>query len=110
MSSLVVFRTFHHIFLETSPQAFIKQIAFDWPRECTLQLANVTLRYSPTDPAALHNVSLRIAHGEKVGVVGRTGSGKSSLIAAVCRCVRLDAGNILLGGLDVHKIGLDRLR
>lgn len=57
----------------------------------------------------LHNVSFSIRSGEKVGVVGRTGSGKSSLTLSLLRLIPFD-GEILFDGVDVGKINLEDLR
>jgi ABC-type bacteriocin/lantibiotic exporter with double-glycine peptidase domain len=54
---------------------------YDWPRRPpSLELSHVTLRYTPHAPAALDDVSLFVKAGEKIGIVGRTGSGKSSIV------------------------------
>ena len=58
----------------------------------------------------LKGVSLSIQGGHRVGVVGRTGSGKSSLAAALFRIVELDGGSISIDGMDTRKLGLRELR
>ena len=61
-------------------------------------------------PLVLKGVSLSIQGGHRVGVVGRTGSGKSSLAAALFRIVELDGGSISIDGMDTRKLGLRELR
>jgi len=61
-------------------------------------------------PRALDGVNLLVRPGEKVGVVGRTGSGKSSLFLALFRLAELQQGHILLDGLDISTLGLAQLR
>ena len=73
-------------------------------------LKNVMLRYSPNLPLVLDNVSFRINPGEKVGIVGRTGAGKSSLQAALFRLVELTSGHIYIDGIDIKTLGLHELR
>ena len=55
-------------------------------------------------------MTVTIAAKEKVGIVGRTGAGKSSLVTAILRLVELDGGRVFLDGVDVSTIGLRRLR
>ena len=58
----------------------------------------------------LQGVSFEVAAGEKVGIVGRTGSGKSSLIVTLFRIVETDGGSITLDGLDLGTLGLNDVR
>ncbi|RLN87100.1 hypothetical protein BBJ28_00022786, partial [Nothophytophthora sp. Chile5] len=84
--------------------------AKEWPSAGTIEFRDVNLRYRPGLPRVLRNLSLRIHPQEKIGIVGRTGAGKSSLVVALMRLVELDAGSILIDGLDVSSIGLHELR
>jgi ATP-binding cassette subfamily C (CFTR/MRP) protein 4 len=59
---------------------------------------------------ALHHISLMIEAGEKVGIVGRTGAGKSSLIQTLFRMGILTDGQIIIDGIDISTIGLDDIR
>lgn len=71
---------------------------------------NVCLRYRSQLPLALNNVSFDIHPGEKIGVVGRTGAGKSSLFLALLRLVEIESGSIVIDGVNVQDISLARLR
>ena len=82
----------------------------NWPYAGTLLFQNVSLRYKKGNNFALKNVSAHIAAGTKVIVVGRTGAGKSSLITAVIRLIKLDAGKILIDGEDISNIATCVLR
>ncbi|GAA5927015.1 uncharacterized protein JCM15063_000432 [Sporobolomyces koalae] len=81
-----------------------------WPEQGTIAFEDVELRYRPELPTVLHNLSLNIKPGEKVGVVGRTGAGKSSLSLALFRMVELTSGSISIDGIDISKLGLAQLR
>ena len=71
---------------------------------------NASLRYRPNLPAVLSSINLEIRAREKIGVVGRTGAGKSSLMQALFRMVELYEGQILIDGIDIATIGLHDLR
>jgi ATP-binding cassette subfamily C (CFTR/MRP) protein 2 len=68
------------------------------------------LRYRPDMPLVLKGISLSIKGGEMVGVVGRTGSGKSTLIQALFRLVEPSDGRIMIDNLDTRNIGVKDLR
>ncbi|KAJ2813885.1 hypothetical protein H4S07_000339 [Coemansia furcata] len=72
--------------------------------------SSCSLRYKQGDRLALNGVTFSIRAGERVGIVGRTGSGKSSLLLALLRVVELESGAISLDGVDVGKVGLHELR
>ncbi|KAF9374646.1 hypothetical protein CPB97_011989, partial [Podila verticillata] len=73
-------------------------------------IRNLEMRYRPELPSVLHDLSLDIQGGEKSGVVGRTGAGKSSIMMALFRLVEPTKGTIEIDGVDVSKIGLFDLR
>ncbi|KAK6781531.1 hypothetical protein RDI58_019327 [Solanum bulbocastanum] len=81
-----------------------------WPSAGSIQFENVVLRYRPELPPVLHGISFTISPSDKVGVVGRTGAGKSSMFNALFRLVELERGRILIDGFDVSKFGLTDLR
>ncbi|CAB9498980.1 Oligomycin resistance ATP-dependent permease YOR1 [Seminavis robusta] len=81
-----------------------------WPSRGYLQFDNVCLRYREELPLALDSVSFEIPAGSRVGVVGRTGSGKSTLTVALFRLVEIESGYITLDGVDLSKIGLSDVR
>ncbi|KAL1939039.1 hypothetical protein VTO73DRAFT_10299 [Trametes versicolor] len=80
-----------------------------WPASGHLVVENLSARYSPDGPKVLHGISFEVASGERVGIVGRTGSGKSSLTLALLRCI-LTEGTVLYDGLPTHALNLDALR
>ncbi|KAJ2087296.1 hypothetical protein IW138_005076 [Coemansia sp. RSA 986] len=80
-----------------------------WPRKGDVQIEDLVVEYVPGVPV-LHDVSLSAKHGEKVGVVGRTGAGKSTMSLALLRFIEASKGRIVLDGVDISKIGLEDLR
>ncbi|CAI7871418.1 unnamed protein product [Closterium sp. NIES-53] len=81
-----------------------------WPDRGAITFENLQIRYRPDLPLVLKGVSLQINGGEKVGVVGRTGSGKSTLVVALFRLVEPTAGRVVIDGVDTTRIGLTDLR
>ncbi|GAA6024113.1 hypothetical protein JCM10207_003170 [Rhodosporidiobolus poonsookiae] len=81
-----------------------------WPAEGAITFENVEARYRPELDPALKGVSFAIKGGEKVGVCGRTGAGKSSLTMALYRIIELSSGKILIDNLVVSHLGLHDLR
>uniref|UniRef100_A0A672ZF74 ATP-binding cassette, sub-family C (CFTR/MRP), member 10 n=1 Tax=Sphaeramia orbicularis TaxID=375764 RepID=A0A672ZF74_9TELE len=99
--------------LPTEPQhhnAQVRPLSSVWPEQGWLEFRDVVLAYRASLPNALDGVSLVVRPGEKVGIVGRTGSGKSTLFLALFRMVELNQGQILLDGLDISTVGLAQLR
>ncbi|CAJ0583003.1 unnamed protein product, partial [Mesorhabditis spiculigera] len=81
-----------------------------WPDRGEIQLKKVRARYRPGLELVLRDLSANIVQGEKVGIVGRTGAGKSSMALVLFRIVEPCGGQIILDGVDVQKIGLHDLR
>uniref|UniRef100_A0A4W3JI22 ATP-binding cassette, sub-family C (CFTR/MRP), member 10 n=1 Tax=Callorhinchus milii TaxID=7868 RepID=A0A4W3JI22_CALMI len=75
-----------------------------------VEFRDVVLRYRPGLPRALNRVNFQIRVGERVGIVGRTGSGKSSMFLALFRMVELSEGQILIDGIDTKAVSLEELR
>ncbi|XP_058797685.1 probable multidrug resistance-associated protein lethal(2)03659 isoform X2 [Phymastichus coffea] len=81
----------------------------DWPQQGKVEFKNVYLRYSPLDPPVLKNLNFTINPKEKIGIVGRTGAGKSSLIQSLFRLADVQ-GRIEIDGIETGGIGLHDLR
>ncbi|KAJ7101009.1 hypothetical protein C8R43DRAFT_1141277 [Mycena crocata] len=80
-----------------------------WPASGKLSVEKLSAKYSNDGPKVLHDISFNIEAGERVGVVGRTGSGKSSLTLALLRCIFTE-GTITYDGIPTSSINLDALR
>ncbi|KAI9339971.1 P-loop containing nucleoside triphosphate hydrolase protein [Obelidium mucronatum] len=82
----------------------------NWPATGAIEITNLEMRYAPDLPLVVKGVTFSIADKQKIGVVGRTGSGKSSLMQALYRMVEPSAGTVVIDGIDISKIGLADLR
>ncbi|KAK7270617.1 hypothetical protein RJT34_25919 [Clitoria ternatea] len=82
----------------------------DWPDQGVIEFQCVTLKYMPSLPAALCNLSFRIAGGTQVGIIGRTGAGKSSVLNALFRLTPICTGSITIDGVDIKNIAVRELR
>ncbi|GMF18732.1 unnamed protein product [Phytophthora lilii] len=86
-------------------------LAADWPRSGAVVFENVSMRYRDDLPLVLKNVSFAVKSGEKVGICGRTGSGKSSLMSVLFRVVEIPtSGRVLIDGVDIATITVHQLR
>lgn len=83
--------------------------AADWPKSGAIDFKNVSFRYDKTLPPVLEDLNFSIGSGEKIGVVGRTGAGKSSLIQALFRIAEPD-GDIIIDNVRIKDLGLHDLR
>uniref|UniRef100_A0A674NHT8 ATP-binding cassette sub-family C member 5 n=1 Tax=Takifugu rubripes TaxID=31033 RepID=A0A674NHT8_TAKRU len=81
-----------------------------WPQQGKITFRDVELRYHEDLPLVLKNLSFTVLPEETIGIVGRTGSGKSSLGVALFRLVELARGSIIIDGINIAQIGLDDLR
>ncbi|XP_032485646.1 multidrug resistance-associated protein 5 isoform X3 [Phocoena sinus] len=96
--------------LEAPARIKNKSPSSDWPQEGEVTFENAEMRYQENLPLVLKKVSFTIKPKEKIGIVGRTGSGKSSLGMALFRLVELSGGCIKIDGVRISDIGLADLR
>ena len=82
----------------------------NWPSKGVIQIKNVSAKYREGLPVVLKNLSFTIDSQQKVGIVGRTGAGKSSITLTLFRIIELDEGQILIDDVDISKVGLHCLR
>lgn len=80
-----------------------------WPSDGKIEFKDIYLHYSPDDPPVLRELNFTIMPKEKIGIVGRTGAGKSSLIAALFQLSQTD-GSIIIDGIDIKDVSLHDLR
>jgi ATP-binding cassette subfamily C (CFTR/MRP) protein 4 len=82
----------------------------DWPENGEINVTDLAVRYRKGLPLSLRGVSFKIEGGSRVGIVGRTGGGKSTLVQALLRLLEAEGGQITIDGVDIAKLGLHKLR
>nr|XP_016434219.1 PREDICTED: ABC transporter C family member 10-like [Nicotiana tabacum] len=82
----------------------------NWPTRGKVEIQDLQIRYREDSPLVLRGITCTFEGGHKIGIVGRTGSGKTTLIGALFRLVEPAGGRILVDGIDISKIGLHDLR
>uniref|UniRef100_A0A673LQK9 Canalicular multispecific organic anion transporter 1-like n=1 Tax=Sinocyclocheilus rhinocerous TaxID=307959 RepID=A0A673LQK9_9TELE len=82
----------------------------DWPTDGNINFENYKVRYRPELELILHGITCDIQSTEKIGIVGRTGAGKSSLTNCLFRIIEASEGQILVDGIDISTLGLHDLR
>uniref|UniRef100_A0A671X528 ATP-binding cassette, sub-family C (CFTR/MRP), member 8 n=1 Tax=Sparus aurata TaxID=8175 RepID=A0A671X528_SPAAU len=101
--------------LKTEPENYeglltVTQVPDGWPRQGEIKIQNLSVRYDTTLKPVLKNVNAHINPGQKVGICGRTGSGKSSFSLAFFRMVDMFEGRIVIDDIDIAKLPLQTLR
>ncbi|KAH9013509.1 ABC transporter [Lactarius pseudohatsudake] len=81
-----------------------------WPIHGKLDINEAILRYRPELPLVLKGLSMSVEGRERIGIVGRTGAGKSSIMVALFRIVELESGSISIDGVDISNLGLNDVR
>ncbi|XP_016960247.1 ATP-binding cassette sub-family C member 4 [Drosophila biarmipes] len=102
-------RVLQYTELEQEPAQSEKIPPLLWPTRGQVEFRNMSCRYDPNGSPVLKNLNLTIEAGWKVGIVGRTGAGKSSLIGALFRLAHIE-GEILIDGIETGSISLEILR
>ena len=82
----------------------------NWTGAGAVRVSNLTVRYQPHLPAVLKRVSFELAPATHLGVVGRTGAGKSTLVSSFFRMVEAAEGEITIDGVNIASLGLSKLR
>lgn len=81
----------------------------DWPAHGAIEFRHVSAQYAEGKPA-LEDISMTVSPGQKIGICGRTGSGKSSLLATLLRLLDTTHGTILIDGIDISRVPRETLR
>jgi ABC-type multidrug transport system fused ATPase/permease subunit len=110
MEFISVERVEELLHIDQEPKGTINPPA-SWPGfSSEIQFQDATIRYAPNLDPAIKNATLTIPCGSTTAVMGRTGSGKSSLVSAILGVVRAESGNISVDGIDVSEVLIEKLR
>lgn len=101
-------RTVEYVDVETEDKSS-GEIKKDWPSSGKIEYVDVFLIYGTSKEKVLKNINFEINSGEKIGIIGRTGAGKSSIISVLFRLYNFD-GKILIDSVDTKTIALEYLR
>lgn len=96
---------------EQEPAAYTKQDPpSSWPQRGEIEVHDLSIKYAPQLPRVINEISFNVGAAQKIGVVGRTGAGKSTIIQSFFRFVEPDSGYIKIDGVNISDIGLTPLR
>ena len=110
MSSVEKARMMTELEAEHQPTDEITDMPAQWPSKGEITFDGVVMPYLPGHAPVLKGIGFSIREGEKVGVVGRTGAGKSSLIVALYRLAEISQGTIQVDNIDCSRVNLNKLR
>ena len=103
--------TFTSLNMTMAPISDTSLVESGWPWKGDIVFKEVSMRYNAISPLVLKNVTIRVPRGSSLGVVGRTGSGKSSLLLTLFRLVEIEnGGSIEIDGIDIRSMSLQTLR
>lgn len=96
--------------LEEEAPLHLGDVQPDWPQKGEIDFDNVQMRYRDGLPLVLKGLTMKVRPGERIGIVGRTGAGKSTIMSTLFRLVELSGGSISIDGINIAKVGLHDLR
>jgi ATP-binding cassette subfamily C (CFTR/MRP) protein 1 len=96
--------------LEEEAPLKVKDVRDSWPEKGEIVFDHVEMRYRAGLPLVLKDLHLHVKAGERIGIVGRTGAGKSSIMSTLFRMVELSGGSINIDGINIAEVGLGDLR
>jgi ABC-type multidrug transport system fused ATPase/permease subunit len=96
--------------LEEEAPLQLTPVAASWPEKGRITFDNAHMRYRAGLPLVLKGLTMDVQGGERIGIVGRTGAGKSSIMSALFRLTELSGGSIKIDGIDIATVGLNDLR
>ena len=96
--------------LDEEAPLHLRDVPDSWPQKGEIVFNEVEMRYREGLPLVLQGLNVKVAGGERIGIVGRTGAGKSSIMSTLFRLVELSGGSITIDGVNIATVGLKDLR
>ena len=96
--------------LDEEPPLHLTEVPSNWPDKGEIDFNEVQMRYREGLPLVLQGLNMKVEGGERIGIVGRTGAGKSSIMSTLFRLVELSGGSISIDGINIATVGLRDLR
>ena len=96
--------------LDEEPPLQLTEVPSSWPDKGEIVFNEVQMRYREGLPLVLQGLNMKVEGGERIGIVGRTGAGKSSIMSTLFRLVELSGGSISIDGINIATVGLRDLR
>jgi len=96
--------------LDEEAPLHLGEVRESWPEKGEIVFDNVQMRYREGLPLVLQGLDMNVEGGERIGIVGRTGAGKSSIMSTLFRLVELSGGSISIDGVNIATVGLYDLR
>ena len=96
--------------LDEEPPLTLGKVDPAWPHKGQITFDNIEMRYRAGLPLVLRGLTMTVEGGERIGIVGRTGAGKSSIMSTLFRLVELSGGTVAIDGVNIATIGLQDLR
>ena len=96
--------------LDEEPPLHLTDVPSNWPDKGEIDFNEVQMRYREGLPLVLQGLNMKVGGGERIGIVGRTGAGKSSIMSTLFRLVELSGGSISIDGINIATVGLRDLR
>lgn len=103
-------RCYAYADLEQEDENIVAAEYKNWPTSGDINFENYSVGYDAMREPVLKNINLGIKSGERIGIIGKTGSGKSTICVALLRMIKARSGRILISGQDISRIGLKNLR
>lgn len=112
VNSVAAERIFEYSEMQTEAPEHVPNsiLPYEWPDEGIVKATNFCTRFHPDQADVLHSINFTINAGEKIGIVGRTGAGKSTLTLALFRIIEKTEGDMVIDGINTAEIGLHDLR